>query len=218
MSKFTLVTAAWRSDGLKKVIKCIDAQTVIDWQHIIVNDNSLEVRKFLEENDYFEEDNKRHVIDLHTRTHWFGCYARNVGVQIAFTYIKNKHREYGNEYIVFLDDDNYISPTHLEVISKTIEENKNSPLIGFDILRVGKKDPNNKKYIRCELYPQLCDLGSFAYRTDMFEKYGYFRARKEKKIQFDWEFIDKIIKGEGVDKIKIIHTDDPTFHFYHKKY
>lgn len=218
MPKFTLVTAAWRQEGLEKVIKCIDTQTITDWQHIIVNDNSPGVRKFLEENDYFKNDQRRHVVDLYTRTHWFGCYARNIGVQMAFVYIKNRNRQYGEEYVFFVDDDNYITPNHLELLTKGFEEQPSASLIGVDLLRVGKKEPNNKKIMKCALYPQLCDLGSFAYRIDMFEKYGYFRARKEKKIQFDWEFIEKIIKGEGTDKIKIIHTDNPTFHFYHKKY
>jgi glycosyltransferase involved in cell wall biosynthesis len=218
MPKFTLITAAWRRDGLKRIIECVNNQTVNEWQHVIVNDNSEEVREFLIKNNYFKDEQNRHVIDMHVRTHWFGCYARNIGAEIAFKYIKEKHREHGKEYIVFVDDDNYISPNHLEFLSREIEAFEYPPLLGVDFMRVGKKDINNRKHIKCQLVTDLCDLGCFAYRLDMFDKYGYFRARQEKKFKFDWEFIKKIADGEGRDNIKIVHTNNPTFYFYHKKY
>jgi cellulose synthase/poly-beta-1,6-N-acetylglucosamine synthase-like glycosyltransferase len=218
--KFTCITAGWRVEGVKTIIECVKNQDYPqkDIQHIIINDNNKDLRKWLGKNKYFENDPRIFVIDLRVRTHWFGCYARNVGVQVAYSYIKESHRDYGNEFIVFMDDDNYFTKNHLKLLARGHDEAPGAPLIGVDFLRIGTKDKKHKKHIRCQPYADLCDLGSFAYRTDMFDKYGYFRARKEKKFKFDFEFIKKIADGEGRENIKIMHTDNPTFHFYHKKY
>lgn len=215
--KITIITAAWQLAGLKNTIKCIDNQTHPAC-HIIVNDSNPEIEEWLYQNNYFNEHPSRIVISLHQRLHWFGCYARNIGVMAAFTYIKERHRERGKEFVVFMDDDNHFLPDYLALFAQGHEENPSATMIGIDMLRVGKKNPDNKKYIPCSPCSDMCDIGSFAYNIELFEKYGYFRARKEKKFKYDWELIKKIIDGEGMGKIQLVHTKNPSFLYAHKKY
>lgn len=211
------VTAAWRVEGLKRVVESIDNQLFQNWQHIIINDNSPDVRKYLEEQNYFIDNPKRHVIDMRVRTHWYGCYARNIGIQIAFTYLRNREREKGNEWISINDDDNYFDKYFLMNFESGLIVNPNAVLIGQDMVRVGVKT-GNRTAIPCAINSDSCDLGNFLYKKELFDKYGYFRARDEKKIKFDYELIKKIVDGEGMEKVELIHTDKPSFYYYNKKY
>ena len=211
--KITIITACRRVNGLKKVIKSIDAQTYTDWQHIIVNDNHPEVREFLKT---LPESPKRYWIDLGVRTHWYGGIARNIGAMAAFSYIKDSNREWDDSWLIFLDDDNLWYPNHLETLVKGHKEKPEATLIGVDMEIRGCINKDYKHILKCQIKPQQCDLGNFIYKKDLFEKYGYFRPRPRHKISFDYELISKIAEGEGEEKIHII-SGKHTFVFYHKE-
>jgi len=126
----TIVTAGFRPDGVQKVIESINNQTYKKWQHIIVNDNVADLRYKL--TSITRGSDKRYWVDLGVRTHYYGGFARNVGAMIAFSYLKQKHREWDDEWICFLDDDNLWKPNHLETLVKAHEENPEATLIGVD--------------------------------------------------------------------------------------
>jgi len=207
----TIVTATVRLEGLKKAIKSIDNQTYRRWQHIIINDNNSDIRERL---DDLCHDNRRHWIDIGVKTHYYGGFARNLGAMIAFSYFKDKDRSYDNEWVCFLDDDNLWYPNHLETLIKGHEEKPEATLIGVDTEVRGYKN-SGYRILKCQIASQNCDLGSFIYKKKLFEKYQYFRPRIERKISYDWELIEIMAKGEGVDKVHIVHK--PTFIFYSKK-
>jgi len=214
--KITIVTAVWRLEGLKKVIEVVDNQTYKEWQHIIVNDNHPDIREYLRryaDGDYW--GSKRHWIDFGVRTHWFGGYARNVGAMVSFIYRRQGHRDEENEWICFLDDDNLWYPDHLETFVKANQEKPEATLLGVDMERRGYQDRSYKEIVKCSIDPNFCDLGNFLYKKKLFEKYGYFLPRRNRKITFDFELIKKMADGEGEDKICIVHK--PTFIYYHRK-
>ena len=143
------------------------------------------------------------------RRHWFGGFARNVGINYAT-----------GKFVLFLDDDNLFKENHLENIYKAHLENPEATMIGVytEIRgknRDGKQDPNYKHILKTRVAPQQCDLGSFAYHRNLFREYGYFEPRPERRITFDYELISNIHKGEGDNKFVIL--EEPTFIYYHSQ-
>lgn len=208
----TIITASRRHRGLKKVIESIDNQTYQKWHHIIVNSDNEKTREELYNICDME---RRFFIDVGMNTGYYGGFNRNIGVMVAFSYLKDREREWDDEWITFLDDDNLWYSDHLETLVKGHKEKPEATLIGVDAEIRGYKNPNYKYILKCQIAPQNCDLGNFLYKKDLFDKYGYFRPRPERKITYDYELIEKIVRGEGIGKIYIVHK--PTFIFYHKQ-
>jgi len=206
----TIITAAWRIEGLKNIINCINRQTYTRWEHIIVNDNNDEIRKELIP---LCEDPRRHWIDIGVRTHYFGCFARNIGTMVSFSYIKEHLRNVTDEWVCFFDDDNYWEDNHLESLVNIKNKYNNATLIGSDMIFRGVRNKEYKKIIPCKFEADNCDLGQFMYNKILFDKYGYFKARPERKITWDFELIKKITAGE-CDSVHL--TGLPTFIFNHR--
>ena len=80
-------------------------QTHKDWEWIIVNDGSSEVRKWYTDNiAKFRKVNRDiWMIDIERNRGRFGLFARNIGTMAS-----------SSEYVVFLDDDNEWEEDHLE--------------------------------------------------------------------------------------------------------
>jgi glycosyltransferase involved in cell wall biosynthesis len=212
----TVITASWRIDGLKNVIKNLEDQIFKNWNHIIINDNSSDIRKFLEQNKYFEDDPKRHIIDFRVRTHYYGAFARNTGAMISFSFLAEKYRS-ESEWIVFMDDDNIFYPNYLTTFVEMHIEKPTATLLGIDMEIMSKKNNDYVGIKQCEILPGKADLGMFAYKRSLFDKYGYFQARPEKKNMYDFELIKKMADGEG-DRVYIKHQEKPTWTFYSKKF
>jgi len=208
----TIITAAWNAKGLKKTIESIDNQEYTDWNHIIINDNNPEVREVFKE---LCDGVKRHWVDLGVRTHYYGALARNIGVQIAFSYVHHSKRDIENEWVVFHDDDNRWTTDHLQLMVATMKANPEATMIASDAIWVGKNDKSWVEEHRCKLRHGGCDLGNFIYKTSLFREYGYFFPHPRRKHKFDWELINKMVVGEG-DKLVLTHK--PTFIMTHKKH
>lgn len=195
--KFSIVTAAFRLKGTLAACESLDKQTYKNWEHIIVNDNSEEVREYFQGKDLGEN---RFFCDMGKRRHWFGAFARNVGINYAT-----------GEFVLFLDDDNLFKPEHLANIARASKKNRDARMIGVYTEIRGKRDPDYRHILKTRIAPQQCDLGSFAYHKHLFRKYGYFEARPERRVTFDYEVIRRIYdKGE-----KFIILKEPTFIYYH---
>ena len=208
----TIITAAFRIEGLKEAIKSIDAQTYKKWHHIIVNDNQPDIREWgnamrdqwLNENRFF--------IDLGVRTHWFGGIARNVGTVVANTYLQDHNNE--NRWIVYHDDDNLWYPEHLQTLVNGLNEMPEAALIGVDCEVRGKINKDYKNIRRLKFAPQNVDIGQLLYKANLFRKYGLWDPCPRYTISWDWELIKKMYEGEK-DKVKIISK--ATFIFWHKR-
>jgi glycosyltransferase involved in cell wall biosynthesis len=207
----TIITAAWNLDGLKKTIESVNNQTYTNWNHIIVNDNQPEIRKYLDE---LCDGQKRFWIDFGFRTHYYGGLARNVGAIVSFSYVHHLKRDIDNEWVIFHDDDNLWEPNHLESMVNVITKNPSAVMVASDIKLVGRTNKNWTQIRKCQFVHGRCDLGQFMYKTKLFRDYGYFFPHPRHKHKWDWELIKKIYEGE---KDNIFLTNQPTFIMNYKR-
>ncbi len=212
--KISVITAAWRVDGLKKVIRCLNDQIFRNFEHLIINDNNPDVREFLKKNDYFENNRHRHVIDSFVRLHYYGGISRNIGVLASFSYLREQERNEDKEFICFFDDDNFWEKDHLQSLVEILKNHPNATLIGSDMIKIGVQDSNWKKLVPCVIKHGHCDLGNFLYKAILFRKYGVFYPRLKRKHKFDIELLEKMNVGE---KENIYFTNKPTFLMNYKK-
>lgn len=213
--KITVITAVTRVDGLRNVIRSLENQTCQEWEHIIINDNREEVRNVMKDFCY---DERRHWIDLGVKTGYYGAFARNIGVMASFSYFSERSRKEDRDYwIMFLDDDNEWYPDFMEKVYNCHMLYPNTTMIGKDIEIRGKKDGNYRKLLKNQLCSQNTDIGAWAYKKSLFDKYGYFPADLEHKNTFDWALIKKISDNEPEGNIMIIEGN-PGLIFYHKKH
>lgn len=212
--KITVITAAWRINGIKRVIECLNNQTFKNFDHIIVNDNNLEIREWLKENNYFIDSLRRHVIDNYIRTHYWGGVARSIGALVAFSYKREIERDLDREYVCFFDDDNEWENNHLESFIEVLKEHPNATLIGSDMVKVGVEDKEWKETVPCVIKHGHCDLGEFLYKGTLFRDYGFFWPRPKRKHRFDIELLEKMAKGE---KENVYFTHKPTLILSYRK-
>jgi glycosyltransferase involved in cell wall biosynthesis len=106
---FSIVTPTYnRERFLSEMIKSVQAQSFKDYEHIIVDDGSIDgseelILEFAVKDErivYIKQENKGR------------CAARNVGIENS-----------NGTYVCFLDSDDYWKPEHLTSIKKTIESN-----------------------------------------------------------------------------------------------
>ena len=214
--KVVIITAGWRPDGVKKVIEQVDKQTFTNWFHVIVNDNNPELRDYMASINNLEDDPKRVFIDLHKRFNWYGGYSRNIGAQVSFP-LWGGDEEKDNIFLAFFDDDNYFSPNHIQSLVDEIEKDNKLLMVGTDMLIRGTINKEYSHLLRCAVIGQNCDLGSFLYSRWAFLNCGGFFPRNQKKIAYDFELIKKMQDSFGEQRVKLIHPEIPTFHFYHKQ-
>lgn len=201
----TIVTAIHdRFDGLLNVIDCLDKQTYgNDFEHILVDDCSTEI-SYQQLEELCKDNDHRHFIRLGFRTHFYGCFARDIGILTAFSYFHHSVRDIDNEWIMLADTDNQWTPDHIQTMVETIEQNPEATMIGCDMKMVGVNDPSWEQIRPCTIKHTGCDLGSFFYKTSLFRKYGYFFAHPRRKQKYDYDLIKKIADGEG-DKLVFTH-------------
>lgn len=207
----TIITAAYRPDGLRNVIRCVDQQEYTNWHHIIVNDGQEEIRKELPE---LCDGVKRHWVDVGFNSGYYGACCRNIGITLAFSYRREISRDYDNEWITFIDDDNSWVPNHLQSMVDVLNQRPEVSLIGSDFVWVGTTNSEWHETRKCELKQGGCDLGNFLYKRKLFFKYGFFNPRPQRKHKYDWEIISRITSGE---KNKIFFTHKPTFIMSYRK-
>jgi len=202
MFNLTIITACWRAENLPKVIESISNQTYKgEIEHILVNDNNPEVREWFKHNNYFVNNPHRHVIDSYVRGHYYGAIARNIGIMMAFSYIKEKERDIDNEYICFHDDDNLWKTEHLQSMVDTLKDNSEATLVASDAEWRGYNDKNWVAIRPCLLKQDGCDLGQFMWKANLFKKYGVFDAHPHSKQRYDFRLIKKIVDSEGEEKV-----------------
>jgi len=206
----TIITAAWRLSGLKNVLSCLEKQTYRNFDHIIVNDNNEEIRQWLKDNNYFIGNDKVHIVDNYTRCHTYGGVARNIGITMAFSYIRECKRDYDNEMITFLDDDNLWENNHLELMVNKLKDND---IVFSDARWVGVNDINWSEIREFKYHQGGFDLGQGLYKRKLFTELGYFNPRPSRKQRFDYEIISKFIDSG----CKVEYTHKPTFIMSYRK-
>lgn len=218
--KLTIVTAIHnRIDGLINVFKSLEEQTNQDFEHILVDDCSTEIDyNGLEE--LCKDNSRRHFVRLGFRSHYFGCFARNIGILLAFSYIHHSKRDIHNEWIMLADTDNYFKPNHIQSAVDILKDNPNTTLIATDAEWIGVSDPSWRAIKPFQFRQGGLDLGQFFYKTNLFRKYGYFFAHPRAKQRYDWNLIKKIYEGEYNEypaKSRVAFTHNATFQMSYRK-
>lgn len=169
--KFSIIIPVYNTEEyIKECLKSVKKQTFKNYEVIIVNDGSTDnsketIEKLIKNNSNF---------NLYTKENEGLSSARNYGVKKA-----------KGEYLIFLDSDDYIDTSLLEVINNYIEENKKVELIRYEVIKV-----ENNKENKCifneiedgtgqEVFINLCKnelfmtAWSYAYKRSMWIKHNY---------------------------------------------
>lgn len=198
--KISIITAAFRVEHMTRVAESIKRQAFQKWEWIIVNDGQEEIREWYQKNKGIVPHMR--LIDLSWCKGRFGLYARNIGAMAA-----------NYRHIVFLDDDNEWESDHLSSLVGFEERTGKTPYCWMHYK--GKKPGSTlDRTKKTGFSRQGIDLGCMLYRKEYFEKHGYIRD--DAQVTFDWNMIERIVKGEGVDNF--ICTRNPSLIFWHKRY
>lgn len=124
MPTFSIITPTLQRDSLLHCCLSVDTQTLQDWQHIVVVDSDFLDAKLL---NAVHHPN-RQIIFLGKRYGNFGNTPRHIGWRLA-----------SNDYVIYLDDDNYFSrPDALADISRSLDEPRPDWAV-FPIWRFGQR-------------------------------------------------------------------------------
>jgi len=124
-----------RPDTLKEAVQSVTCQTMKDWELLVMNDGGVDVAHII---DTFNDPRIRYYPDDVNRKL---PYRFNFGMKAA-----------RGQYIAYLGDDDLYYPNHIEVLSKTLDENPEigaaySDLYGVQFVKgetTGKRYPLNK--------------------------------------------------------------------------
>ena len=124
--KVTIITPTWLREAniIHRCMKCVDAQTHENWEHIVCSDGSKEtsVEHLIASNR--NEKRRYACLDSH-----YGDYA-NV---VRHTMLQQAE----GKYVMFLDDDNIILPNYLEKMIAVLEDAYiKDKRIGFAICKI----------------------------------------------------------------------------------
>ncbi|WP_432806574.1 glycosyltransferase family 2 protein [Mesobacillus maritimus] len=187
-----VITTYNRRFILAELIESLRRQTYKDFEVIIVNDHGESVRMIPE---YYPElkiavieleENKKHV------------HARNIGVSRAL-----------GEWIMLMDDDDLLVPTHIELMVKEITEE--IALLYSDVEIVHFRSENNTRVpVHRQLFAYELDLQAMRkfstfvpsgclYRKKLHEEIGYFDP--DIHNYWDWDFFLRVSEQSVVHRV-----------------
>ena len=115
MAKVTVITATTGNSILAKCIESVSKQTHADVQHLIIVDGPDRWQAVLEATKTIPQEH-RHRVTMNVLPYAIGKDRWNGHrIYAAGTYMAE------GEYVMYLDDDNYIEPTHIADCIKVIE-------------------------------------------------------------------------------------------------
>jgi glycosyltransferase involved in cell wall biosynthesis len=192
--KVTIITATHnRADLLPRAIKSVLAQSVKDFEYIIVADNCTDNTEEVVKS--FGDPRIKLIINNENpaKTH---CRPFNVGL-----------KEAKGEYIAYLDDDNEFYSYHLEVLLSTIESAK-LDLVYCDMMVV-QPDGKMDRGIAMDFDPQFLMLRNYIDTSEIMHKRELafsIGGWDEKVTRFtDWNFCVRATKwGAKIQHVPIV--------------
>lgn len=201
MPKVSVVTTLYNQGKyLKDAIDSLDAQTLKDWECIIVDDgssdDSLEIALRL------VGDDKRFKVVTKENSGVAG--ARNFGIALA-----------NGEYLAYLDSDDYLYPENLETLCGSLDDNRNANLATArvqethsDLSPCGKMNIKYNDFIEDRVTFQVLASdplarilwnnptkpGAEMWRTSTISELGY---DENLKINEDWDLLIRYAKAGG---------------------
>jgi glycosyltransferase involved in cell wall biosynthesis len=190
-----------RRDLLRETLASIFAQTFVDWEVIVVDDGS----------DDGTEEMMRSVVATEPRVRYIprerrpagGSVCRNIGAAAA-----------RGKFVLFMDSDDLLAPSCLEVRIKVLEKNPAADAVIF-LTRAFKSAPGDSPFL-WNKFTEEDDLDRFL-RTDMpwhtsgplWRRAGLARIGRWDELaraSQDWEFHIRAIAA-GLKYIKVPEVD-----------
>ena len=181
-----------RLSELAELVESLSQQTYKNLEVIVVNDGgeSVEVLSTL----YLELD----ITILNLKENMHHVHARNVGVQNA-----------SGEYIMLMDDDDLIVPTHVETMVKALE---GYDLVYSDVEIIDYEEGNNtgrtaktrKLFAYTYSLEGMKKFSTFVpsgclYRKEIHQSIGMFDENV--KNYWDWDFFLRVAKRLKVNRV-----------------
>lgn len=183
--KVSIVIPCFNSEKyLLETINCVISQTFIDWECILINDESV--------------DNTESIIlkVLSIDNRFKYIYQKNTGVCIARN---NAIKAATGDYILCLDADDLISDNFLEETIKILDSNSNIK-IATSIVKFFGRSKGILNVISYDIPVLLASnqlvVTSLFRRTD-FDRVGGFNVNMKDGFE-DWDFWISILKNGGI--------------------
>ena len=181
--KFSVIMPTYnRNFCICNAIDSLLAQTYENFELIIIDDGSTDNTETLIYDRYrgFFESGKFVYRKQENRGQ---CAARNTGLSLT-----------KNEWIVYLDSDNTLTPFFLETFKTYIEKNPDYSIFYSQMKRdTGLVIGQELDYGRL-INGNLIDLGIFVHKRALCEKYGFFDTKLKRLV--DWDLILRYIRYE----------------------
>lgn len=191
---------------LKEAMNSLKIQTYKNFEVIVVNDGSFEIKKIRKIINFFKKDFKTYLIN----------YKNNKGVSYALNKGIKKSK---GKYISWLSHDDYFHPNKLLKQINSIKKNEEkivfTSFYQVDENRNIKKTKKYKKFLFEYKYHILfrddINLSTALFSKKIFKKVGYFDLKKKHTQDYDMMF--KMFK-----KFKVEIINEPLFYSrQHKK-
>lgn len=189
MKKVSIITPLYNSElYIQNTIASVQAQTLTDWEMIVVDDGSTDSSADIVKNISITDSR----VKLLQKENGGSASARNMGLSVA-----------QGEFIQFLDADDTISLDKLELQSNILEQKKMD--VVYSDFRIVNSDgtirPTIKGYT-FNLFKILIGWGplgtvpphAFLYRHDFIKK-NKIKFTEEIREREDWDFLIKIFSA-----------------------
>jgi len=171
-----------RGDGLlKRAIDSVFAQTFQDWVIYIIGDKCPILDNVMKKKKWAHSDRIRWW-NLSENSGAGGARPRNYALKQLVT----------TNYVAYLDDDNEWKPNHLQSLYSALTA-KPSTMFAFSSFFVEKENIK----ILCSL-PRLyrIDTSCLLHKTELLQRYGYWRTHVEVGYAHDWELVSRWVKNQ----------------------
>ncbi len=188
-----------RPELLERALQSLFAQTLKDFEIIVVNDCGVALEEILSKYDK--------IVYVKKATNSGASASRNLALQIA----KGK-------YINFLDDDDYFYPNHLQSLVEALEQNEQYKVAYSNCLCVNQKFMDGKwitthtelSYdsdfsIEALLVQNITPIQCVMFEREILQKVGLFDENI--RIYEDWDFWIKIALQYPFYHLKVVTTE-----------
>jgi len=180
-----LTTTYARPWGLLAAMRCVQAQTFRDIEHVIVADHCPHADDVVRE----LRDDRTRYLNLERNANDLGVTPLNTALSLA-----------RGDWIAVLADDNLFAPDWVETLYEAAKDRPDVAFV-YGCCEVRHKEGKMKDYpvFRDEPYPhwQGIDLGECLYRREVFDKYGPWEFLKDggPNYSYDWAKIEEFLRG-----------------------
>ena len=210
--KYSIITPTYnRPELLEKTLSSVLVQSHDDWEIIIIND-SPECDYSAFENEYMVDNknfilnfqnNPEQIIDVNLTKIKYFRNEKNMGVNFsrnfALDYIFKENKNSNLEYIIFLDDDDWLAPDALQnltdIINKKEKQNLNKKVSKLEWL-VTNRSHNNKKLVQIKKLKRD-NIFNYFYDCLVFKNFkGDVTHAIKKDTALKSRFCQKVKQGE----------------------